>query len=327
MKEGAVTGRAPLYLAFDFGGTKVDIALATEGPHIIDRKTLETRAELGAVQAVERALTAGRELVQTRGDQTLSAVGVSTMGYTREDGVDLAPNVPGWEVLRLPDVFRREFPHVPVGLDNDVRAAAIAELKWGALAGISAGLYINFGTGVASTVVIDGVVYPGSHGLAGEVGCWLVKGSKVAPDQTSPRRPDPPSSLEAEVGGAGVRHRAQACGLAGGFAELVRSPDGNAMALVEDVLLQIATSVTNMAILLDPARIVLGGGYTGSGDRLVAVITDSLRRSAPGRPEVVIGRFGSNAGLYGAMAVAESATLHPDVSITGHPDRGGTPGR
>src|ERR1039457_4992003 len=120
VKEEVATGQQPLYLAFDFGGTKIDIALATQGPHIIDRKTLETRAELGAVQAVERALTTGRELVQTHGEQALSAVGVSTMGYTREDGVDLAPNVPGWEVLRLPDAFRREFPHVPVALDIDV---------------------------------------------------------------------------------------------------------------------------------------------------------------------------------------------------------------
>ena len=327
MKEEVATGQQPLYLAFDFGGTKIDIALATQGPHIIDRKTLETRAELGAVQAVERALATGRELVQTHGEQALSAVGVSTMGYTREDGVDLAPNVPGWEVLRLPDAFRREFPRVPVALDNDVRAAAIAELKWGALAGVSAGLYVNFGTGVASTVVIDGVVYPGSHGLAGEVGCWLVRGSKVAPDQPSPRGAAPFSSLETEVGGAGVRHRAQTLGLAGGFAELVMSSDGTAMALVEDVLRQIAMCVTNMAILLDPARIVLGGGYTGSGDQLVAVITDSLHRSAPGRPEVVIGRFGSNAGLYGAVAVAESATPHPDGGITGHQGRGGIPGR
>src|ERR1019366_5800989 len=140
----------------------------------------------------------------------------------------------------------REFPHVPVALDNDVRAAAVAELKWGALAGVSAGLYVNFGTGVASTVVIDGVVYPGSHGLAGEVGCWLGRGSKVAPDQPSPRGAAPPTSLETEVGGAGVRQRAQTLGLAGGFAELVMSSDGTAMALVEDVLRQIAMCVTNM---------------------------------------------------------------------------------
>jgi glucokinase len=327
VKEGAAAGRKPLYLAFDFGGTKVDMALATEGPHIIERKTLETRAERGAVQAVERALAAGRELVDTHGDQALSAVGVSTMGYTREDGVDLAPNVPGWEVLRLPEAIRRDFPDVPVALDNDVRAAAIAELKWGALAGVSAGLYVNFGTGVASSVVIDGVVYQGRHGLAGEVGSWLVQSSEIPSDHSSSRSLAAPSSLETEVGGAGVRNRAQALGLAGGFAELMVSSDRTAMALVDDVLQQIAMNVTNMAILLDPARIVLGGGYAGSGDRLVAVITDSLRQHAPAQPEVVIGRFGSNAGLYGAVAVAESVRPKLDDDITGHQDREGTPGR
>jgi glucokinase len=300
----------PVALVFDFGGTKMEVALAAAGQHVIGRTTLRTDADNGADQAVGRALDAGRELLLAHKVDTPTAIGVSTMGYTREEGVDLAPNVPGWQLLQLPARMRRAFPGVPLALDNDVRAAAKAELKWGALAGVRTGLYVNFGTGVASTLIVDGEPLLGSHGAAGEIGYWLVRPSRLSRggaaegfDQTTEEL----STLEVEVGGAGVRDRARGIGIDGGLAELISSSSSAAVALVRDVLTQIAVHVTNMAILLDPERIVLGGGYTGAGDTLVSVIRESLREHAPFAPDVRIGRFGSDAGLFGAIALAEAA--------------------
>jgi glucokinase len=231
------------------------------------------------------------------------------MGYTREEGVDLAPNVPGWESLRLPATLRHAFPGVPLALDNDVRAAAKAELKWGALAGVTTGLYVNLGTGVAATLIVDGKPVVGCHGAAGEIGYWLVRppGASVGGVRTTARQtPSEFSTLEIEIGGAGMRDRALAIGIEGGFAELISSAEPAAAALVRDVLTRIALSVTNMAIFLDAERVVLGGGYTRAGDTLVSVIRESLREHAPFQPEVSIGHFGSDAGLFGAIALAEA---------------------
>jgi glucokinase len=292
-----------LFLAVDFGGTKVEVALAGPGRTVVSRVRLDTEADKGADQVVERALGAARVLLAHEGEQDPRGIGVAPMGYTREDGVDLAPNVPGWESLHLPASLRAAFPHSPVVIDNDVRAAALAELEWGALRGVGTGLYLNLGTGVAATIVVDGRLVIGGHGVAGEVGYWVVPGAGGGR-----------STLEVEVGGAGVRRRAEAAGLGGGLAGLVASEDPAAAALVDDVFAQVALSVTNMAILIDPERIVLGGGYVGAGSRLLEGIGASLQQHGLFPIEVAVGAFGSDAGLYGAVALAERAGRRDEPS-------------
>jgi len=293
-------------LVFDFGGTKIEVAVAGPAHRVVARTTLSTNASDGAAQAVDRAILAGRDLLLEHHDRVPAVIGVSSMGYTGEDGVRLAPNVPGWESLRLPALLRQAFPGIPVVLENDVRAAAAAELQWGALTGIETGLYVNFGSGVAATLIIGGKVFPGSHGVAGEVGYWLVPPSAPAGSPAEPAGET--STLEVEVGGTGVRQRARSLGIEGGLAEVLSSPRPAARTLGDGVFGQIALSVTNMSILLDPERIVLGGGYTRAEDRLVDAISASLREHAPSQPEVVIGHFGSDAGLFGAIALAEAAS-------------------
>jgi glucokinase len=282
-------------MIFDFGGTKVEVALVGPARQIINGTTLPTEAENGADQVIERALSAAGELCTANGVVGVSSVGVSTMGYTREDGVDLAPNVPGWECLKLPATFRSAFPGVPLMIENDVRAAAIAELRWGALAGVTTGIYLNFGTGVAATVIVEGKPVVGSHGVAGEIGYWLLQGRGNS------------STLEEQVGGAGVRSRALSIGIDGSLAELLASTDSRAGTIVDEIFVMIAMSVTNIAVLLDPERIVLGGGFTRTGDRLLSVVRDELQRRSRFPPELTIGHFGSGASLYGAIALAEAA--------------------
>lgn len=297
-----------LMLAIDFGGTKVEAALVLPGQIIVGRVRLDTNPDKGAAQVVERALAAGHDLLASHGIASPRGIGVATMGYTREDGVDLAPNVPGWDGLRLPARIREGFLGTPVVIDNDVRAAALAELSWGALRGVSTAVYLNFGTGVAATLVLEGQIVTGAHGCAGEVGYWLVP---VAGGH---------STLEVEVGGAGVRRRASALGLEAGLAELMASDEPAAAALVDDVFAQIALSVANMALLLDPERIVLGGGYVQSGPRLLGEIRAVLDQHGFFPAEVTVGEFGSDAGLYGAIALAERAAGLPAVahSPAGH---------
>lgn len=293
-------------LAFDFGGTKLDVALVEAGQLVVGRSTLDTVAAAGAEQAVKRALAAGHELMRRHGVPAAASIGVSTMGYTRTDGVDLAPNVPGWESLHLPAIFAAAFSGVPCVIDNDVRAAATAEAAWGALVGVDPGVYVNLGTGVAATLLVGGQIVGGHHGVAGEIGYWLVP----APSHRSGSDPAAPSSLpllstlEEVVGGAGVRRQADLS-----FAELLTSEAPGSRQMAGIVMEQIAVSLANLSIMLDPERIVLGGGYTWAGERLLDPLRAGLRRSVPFPPEIVIGRFGSDVGLYGAIALAERALL------------------
>jgi glucokinase len=110
-----------LLVGFDFGGTKLATVLADLDGTRLAGEVLPTEAERGAEQAVRRAIAAARDLLSSRG-AGVAAVGVATMGITRDDHVELAPNVPGWDRLALPQLLRDEFGSAPVANANDVRA-------------------------------------------------------------------------------------------------------------------------------------------------------------------------------------------------------------
>jgi glucokinase len=229
-------------------------------------------------------------------------MGVSTMGLTRVDRVDLAPNVPGWEDLKIPAVIDKAFPELPAAFGNDVKLAALAELVWGALAGVTSGVYLNLGTGIAATLVVGGQVVEGAHGAAGEIGYWLTDGfatARMAADGAVP--------TEEALGGRGVARQAAAIfGRPVEVAELVAraEDDQRAEVLLQSVWDQIGALVANLAIVCDPEVLVLGGGYVRSDHFPIDAIARFVARAVPYPPKVVRARFAGDASLHGAVAVA-----------------------
>jgi glucokinase len=293
--------RRAVLLGFDFGGTKLALALADPDGGILAARTLPTPTRQGARAAVDRALREAHAFVAAE-HAVVCSVGVSTMGITYEDHVDLAPNVPGWHRLRLPGQIRDSFAPAPVAVGNDVKAAALAELTWGELRGIDSGIYVNLGTGVAAALVVSGHVLEGSHGAAGEIGYWLR--SRAWP--AGAREGHAP--LEEHIGGAGTARRARAeFGVAHGVADLVRRDDAAALAFLADLYDDIAVQVTNLAIVLDPQRVVLGGGYTRTPEPLLEAVRARVERYVPFPPEVRLAQFRADAGIAGAIALARHA--------------------
>lgn len=302
----AVTAASPHrpLLGFDFGGTKIAVALASSSPsgvggepEVLARTTLPTNAGAGPSQALERAFEAARSLLEGRQP---AAVGVSTMGYTYEDRVEFAPNVPGWAELRLPELFGKAFPGVPCEIENDVRAAAVAEFRWGALAGADPAVFVNFGTGIAASVLLGGRLLEGHHGVAGEIGYCRVPPSPGAGDAPV-ERPESWPSLEETAGGGGVLGRTGRS-----FSELLADGAPESATEVERVVRLVSLSVLELAAVIDPERIAVGGGYAQAGERVLGPIR-SLLATLPWPHELVVGRFGGDAGLYGALALALGA--------------------
>ena len=95
---------------------------------------------------------------------------MATFGIPFDDHVDLAPNVGGWGDLPLGHELKAAFPGAAVRMATDAKAAALAEARWGALAGADPGIYLNLGTGLAVSIVVGGQVLQGRHGAAGEIG-------------------------------------------------------------------------------------------------------------------------------------------------------------
>ena len=160
-------------LGIDFGGTKVALAVALRTGRILARDRLATAARRGAEQVVQRVMVAAGTLI-SEGERLsggrCAAVGAVSPGIVLPDGILLAPNVPGWGDLHLAELLADGLGCLPVVVGTDTKAGALAEWRWGSLAGADPAIFLSLGTGVAAAFVVGGRVLTGAHGAAGEIG-------------------------------------------------------------------------------------------------------------------------------------------------------------
>jgi glucokinase len=335
-------------IGIDFGGTKIEVALACPDGTLLSRERLDTLAELGPQQALERTAGAVRRLeVLSREAHGACVTGYAAVapGIVQSERILLTPNLPGWEELALAGELQRL-----LGLDrlpavaNDVRAGALAELRFGALRGVDPGLYISLGTGISAAVTVGGTVLAGANQAAGEIayvdpGPGARDGSVFGPPGTAP--------LEEIVGGRAIGERASAelgeeltaaelfaraasaiagdadsadradgaaraaGGIAGNADGAERADDAaraaaidRARAIVRETLDVLARSIANASVLIDPELIVLGGGMMASADVILAALRGHLAAAVPFPPRVAPAHFTRDASLHGAVALA-----------------------
>ena len=290
----------PVVLGLDFGGSKIAVAVAEAGAPPMATSTLTVRAQDSAPQTFDGAVAVAHEMLADLGAAgELAAVGACTFGIPRPDGVDLAPTIPGWEELAFGNRLRVAFPGVHICTATDVKAAAEAELTDGALAGCDTGLYLNLGTGLAAAIVVDGRVARGLHGAAGEIGYNL----RYPPDA------DGVSRLEDVVSGQALAAAARELfGAADVAALFTRSrSDTRARRVCEQFVRELSYHVVNLAIAIDPARIVVGGGMVRAWDQLGPPLTRALESAVPFPPDVLRAAYPFDAPLRGALALAGAA--------------------
>jgi glucokinase len=295
-------------LGIDFGGTKIALATAGLDGRVLASDRLDTDAPRGADQAIDRAVERALDMIAATGGECL-AVGAVSPGIVREDHVLLAPNVPGWEGLSLARLLRAGVGVERVEVGTDVKAAALAEARWGSLRGADPALLLSLGTGLAAAIVIGGDVLAGANGAAGEIGYSLpAPGDEAgAADGRAP--------LEELAGGRGIGERgSRLLGEALSAADVFAHPDPRARDLIDGALAELSFHVANMAILLDPARIAVAGGLMAQGDVVLAALESRLRRAAPFPPELVPAQFVHDGPLRGALALALDAARAPLVT-------------
>ncbi|GAA3753866.1 ROK family protein [Micromonospora maritima] len=291
----AGTQGAGLLLGIDFGGTKMAVGVSDADGRLLAHRRVPTLAEQGAPQALARALDLAGDLVGEVGGP-LAAAGIASPGVVRPDGIDLAPNVPGWERLRLADAVRDALDVPRVAVDNDLNAAALAELRLGALRGVDPGLVVGIGTGIAAAVTVGGAVLSGHRGTAGEIGYAVARG------------PWPGTMLELDFSGRALDRLAADLGVAGGAAGLAAEAErpGPARDALASRVDEAARALATCCLLLDPQRLVLVGGVTRS-DLIRRMLVDRLTEALPHPPDVVRSRFADDAALFGALTLARDA--------------------
>ena len=260
-------------IGVDIGGTKIAAGRVNENAAVLASHTIPTRADEGFGVSIEQVWRAIQPLMTPE----VEAIGICAPGpLNPKTGVVVnPPNLPGWRDVPLTQLAQ-ERVGLPVRLENDCNAAGLAEARFGAARGLANVFYAAIGTGIGSGIILDGKIYHGKNGAAGEAGHMTI---------------DYRSDI---VCGCGVHGCIEA--LASG-----RAVNGN----IDEIAIRLAAWLGGIVSLLDPDIIVLGGGVTQTGEELFA----RLRTKVPdwtvnpyaGMTPIVPAHYES--GIVGAAAL------------------------
>ncbi|GAB2566588.1 ROK family protein [Gracilibacillus alcaliphilus] len=156
----------------DIGGTKCAVLvgeLVNGEIDIIERVSFPTPAT--PETSIDKMTSTLDNLVEKHQISKLTAIGVSCGGplNSREGVIISPPNLPGWENIEIVKMLEDRY-QIPVALQNDANAGAMAEWRWGAGKGTNNMIFLTFGTGMGAGLILDGRLYSGTNDLAGEVG-------------------------------------------------------------------------------------------------------------------------------------------------------------
>lgn len=302
-RRGTSDADVPAVLALDVGGTKVAGAVVDEGGRILAEAQVPTPAAEGGEKVLQAMLQLGQSLAA---GHRVVAVGAGCAGQMSLEGVVLSATeaLPGWAGMRVAEALRREFG-LPAVAVNDAQAAAAGEQWLGAARGCRTALCLTVGTGIGGGLIVDGRLWRGSLGAAGEVGHLRVTmgGPRCGCGGYG--------CLEAYASGGGMQRRyeelaGERC-LASEVLTRAERGDVSAKRVVEDARHALVTALTSLVNVLGLERVVVGGGMIRFLEGWLAHIEDGVRRAAlpAGRAVTVrAAELGPKAGLLGAARLA-----------------------
>ena len=313
-----------LALGIDLGGSKILTAVIDRQGKMLSRDQAVTPAKEGheavigsIVQSAHRALEQACDTVSG-----VATVGVGAPGLANpETGILLtSPHLPGWRDIPLRDIIQERLGRKTF-LINDANAAALGELYFGAARGARNFIYITLSTGIGGGIVVNGRIYSGASGAAGEVGhmtidddgplcncgnrgCWetLASGTALAREARQRIKEGAGTAILAYAGGDAERVTAEVIHRA------AQQGDSLAEELIARTAYYVGVGLANLVNIFNPELIVIGGGLSNIGDMLFEpafkvagerAYQESFRavRFAPAE-------LGGNSGVIGAAAYA-----------------------
>lgn len=312
-------------IGIDVGGTNVKIALVDGEGKIIYSNSVPTYAQMGYEYTVNNIKQAIRDLMkETNTDaKEIEGIGFDFPGQVdyKTGVVKLAPNIPGWVNVPIAQMIEEEF-NIPTRIDNDVRCAALGELKFGAGKGCENFVCITVGTGIGSGLVINGQLVRGAANAAGEIGHIKLQmnGGPICGCGDT-------GCLEAFASGPSIVAMAQEY-LKGGkstkfremagadgeitpyiVAKAAEAGDPVAKKIFEIVGTYIGMGLVSVINLLNPEKVIIGGGVAAAGDLLLDPIRKTIKERAMvvagNSVEIVPAELGNSAGVIGASMLVE----------------------
>jgi len=264
-------------------------------------KVTSAKTLIGQIGTIARRLAA--EAGVNWSEVTHAAVGSPGVFDPAHGFVAMAPNLPGWGRHGLVEAVRDQLG-TNVSFENDVNLAALAERAHGHGRNVDNFVLLSVGTGIGMALVIDGRLYRGTHGAAGEI-AYMPLGMGDPHDPANRRR----GAFEEAAAAAGVVRMARKLGMRPPVTPetvFTAARRGHAVAsrVVEREAGRLALAIATVTPVLDPELVILGGGIGRNGDLLLEPIERELRQLLPFRPRVVVSALGEDAVLRGAIATA-----------------------
>jgi glucokinase len=309
-------------IGIDFGGTSVKPGVVSGSEIIARSEPIPTRKHDSADGLLA---TVFRDVAILRKQHPeVCALGAGLPGII--DGLNgrvrELSNVPGWRDVPLTALLREE-TGLPSIIENDANAMAYAEWRFGAGRDRLNVICMTLGTGVGGGLILDGKLFRGSQLGAGEIGQMIIEPQGV------PGHYGNFGALEKYVGNRQIAERAHKAYTAAGIArapeeltplfleKMAHSGDEIAAKLWEDIGFEIGIMLTNIAWLLNPDRIVIGGGVARAGPLVFEPIKRTIRERTSGiyheHLEVVPAELGNDGGIIGSAALAIEVAERPSA--------------
>ncbi len=307
-------------LGLDIGGTKTAAILGDTTGEIHRRTEFATRAERGFEAVFADICSAATEALETSraAGRSPAALSVSIGGpLDIERGiVHSPPNLPGWDAVPLKDLLKERFG-LPVHVEHDGNAGALAEWYFGAARGARNAVFLTMGTGFGGGLILNGALYRGTCDMAGEVGhLRLAEEGPVAYGKAG--------SWEAFCSGTGIlrlaaRHEPErwpdGAVTVQRLAELARAGDPTAAGLFRQVGTMLGRGLAMLIDVLNPEVIVIGSLAVRLGELVLAPARQEIRREAltatADACRVVPAALGERLGDVAALCAAIAASGGP----------------
>jgi glucokinase len=313
------------FIGIDIGGTKSAVILLSDKGEAIAKEQFPTDTGTGAWRDTLDRMT---DLIDRFLDiEPAAAIGVSCGGpLNSQKGVILSPpNLPGWDDVPVVDIFREKF-RLPVALENDANAGALAEWQFGAGRGTKNMIFLTFGTGLGAGLILDGRLYKGTNDYGGETG-------HIRLEDDGPIGYHKRGSFEGFCSGTGLaqlmavellcqieekgkdfvlqNYRSPGDVTGRDVVEWAKEGDALALSVVHKCGQYFGKGLSVLIDLLNPEKIVVGSMGVRLGDLLFKPARMVIEREAiPEAAEVcdiVPAELGECIGEYAALCVAKQA--------------------
>ncbi len=316
-----------VYAGIDIGGTAIKYGLFDGSGKIIHKEQRPTMAEKGPMPLMHLITNIAERLLYFAAEEDLQVkyLGVGSPGaIDQRNGrvIGPSPNIPGWQGMEIGQTLKDRL-NLPVLVDNDVNAMALAELKFGAAVGARSAICVTVGTGVGGAVIIDGKVWHGANWTGGEIGHMTINfdgplcscgnhgcieaycSSQAIIDRTKRKvknglTPILEDILEGSLDNLTVKKL---------FAAL-RKGDQVAAEVIRETARYLGIGLAGVANLLNPEIVVIGGGITEGGGGFVEAVAEEVRKhafsSATEKLVVTRAALGNDAGFMGAGLLGDA---------------------